>query len=158
MAKRRKNAGRRAGKTDAPTKRDVSDWDRLARKAGGPDKVPQWIGERILPEIPREDFDNFVLSGVAFMEDTTWKYQRAPDAKSLLKDGRIKRGEPVKAITRQDYVCAIVAGIGEEVIVNAAGEKQKVWRRKDLGASNDAVIKRIIHKDRARGGKYKARN
>ena len=156
MAKRRKNAGKRAGKTGAPTKRDVSDWRRLVRKADGPDKVPRWIGEETLPETLREAFDNFVLSDVAFMEDTTWKYQRSPEAKRLLKQPN-KLGERMRPITREEYIRAIVAGVGQKTVVDAVGQEQKVWR-KELGARKEAVIKRIICKDRARGGKYKARN
>jgi hypothetical protein len=157
MAKRRKNAGKRVGPR-APIKRDYNEALRLLNIFGGNlNKMVEWFKEEIVPSLLREDFDNFVLSGVAMMEETTWKYQRSPEAKRLLKQPN-KLGERMRPITREEWVRAIVAGAGEETVVNAAGQKQRVWRRKELGANKEAVIKRITRKDRARGGKYKARN
>jgi hypothetical protein len=147
----RKNAGKKVAPR-APIKRDYNDARRLLNIFGGNlNKMVQWFKEEIAPSLSREDFDNFVLSDLAFMEDTTWKYQRSPEAERLLKQPN-KLGLCMRPITREEYVRAIVTGVGEEKVVNAAGQEQRVWRRKELGASKNAVIKRIIRKDRARGG------
>ena len=57
--------GKRAAKADAPTERERKEYWRLADKAGGQEKLPQWIGERP-PEpplgAPRNNFDEELLT------------------------------------------------------------------------------------------------
>src|SRR5262245_47610507 len=142
MAKR----GKKAAKVNTPTDRDRQDIRRLIRKAGSREQLIKWINAEYL----LEDFDNAFLPGLAIMEETSWKYQRLPEARRVFKQRilelRQQEKDPNKRInypfTREEIIRLTVRPFLPEL------------KELGLAQSEDAITRRLIRKLR----KYKPPN
>jgi hypothetical protein len=114
--------GKKSTKADTLTENDRKAIRTLLRKAGSHDEYIRWGKEEWAQLLLAEDFDNFVLSQVADWEKNVRKYQD----KSVLKQ------KGIRPLTRENIISQFV---------HAA-------YRKDLGASEYAVAKRIARKAR----------
>jgi hypothetical protein len=103
MGKRGKTSGKAASQADAPTDRDRRDFRRLVRKAGGEEKLSQWIGRKA-PRAsgrPRNDFfkDFSVSDGPNGLKVVRFKIgNAAPMIVAIVrpKAHRVKPGGPTR--------------------------------------------------------------
>jgi len=146
MAKR----GKKAAKVNTPTDRDRQDIRRLIRKAGSREQLIKWINAEYL----LEDFDIAFLPSLAIMEETSWKYQRSPEARRVFKQRilelRQQEKDPNKRIKgRINYPFT-----REEIIRLTVRPFLPELKELGLAQSEDAITRRLIRKLR----KYKPPN
>jgi hypothetical protein len=121
--------GKRAAKADAPTERERKEYWRLADKAGGQEKLPQWIGERP-PEpplgAPRNNFDEELLT----LFGPFWPNFFPPPHRTLRK-----------------FIESIWRGHKENYETKTLSrDARRAWDPRRLGANVDRITRRLVRK------------
>ena len=104
MAKR----GQKATKTDELNEHDRQNLRTLLRKAGGNlETLVSWAKEE-LRSILIELRDEEILPHLMFMEESTWKYTRLPEAGRINKQRDREMGVKTRLLTREEMISKMV--------------------------------------------------
>ena len=100
MAKR----GQKATKTDELNEHDRQNLRTLLRKAGGNLKTLESWAKEELRSVLIELRDEEILPHLMFMEESTWKYTRLPEAGRINKQRDREMGVKTRLFTREEAI------------------------------------------------------